>query len=356
MSGYLFDTLADRKSPAKAGKVVLDDAMLERIDMLYKAGTKRLSGAADWYADTFHNIMNIMETYDSSGPDDDSSDQRAYLFVDLLAATSPQASIIHNTFLTTQVFNFINDAVLCKILMKFEAHLNNVCRALIGLPLSGQKVTAFQANLLGDKNSVTVDVWMMRVFERESDAPTAAEYEDISAAVRKVARMYGIPPANMQAALWVGIKAVEGDPADTPEPFEDTLLRFKIKSDAQGKIDFASAEGKFEATENKLASERTVAANPPEPRYSSPRTIGARLKEIAVKEAGLPGEVVDIICEQDSDTMMEAILFVRDHIDKWTRGKGDPVAQLSAHLSSEEKSNPDLEYEAERILRRLTRG
>ncbi len=325
----LFDN-KEKKSASKTGPVKLDDNMMERIDRFYKAGIKRLPDAASWYDETFANIQNIMSVDDDSGED---SDQLAYLFIDLLAATSPQTNIVRNTFLTAQLFAYINDAILCKMPMKFEAHLNNVCRALLGLPLSGQKVEAFQANLRGDQNAVTVDVWMMRVFNRDSDAPSAKEYEDLTAATRKVAKQYGVAPAQMQAALWVGIKALEGDPADTPEPFEKTLDRFKAHQDAQGALDFDKAENKFKQTEEKLA-ERPVASNPPEPRYSSPRVIGPRLREIAIREGDLPGELIDLICEQPKGAMMAAILYCRENIDKWGGGS-EPVVDMEEFLARE---------------------
>lgn len=320
------------KEKSRAGPVKLDSEMMDRIDRFYNAGIKRLKGAESWYDDTLVNIQNIMAVYDDSGED---SDQLAYLFVDLLAATSPQTNIIRNTFLTSQIFGFINDAILCKMPMKFEAHLNNVCRALLGLPLSGQKVTAFQANLLGDQNAVTVDVWMMRVFNRDSDAPSAKEYEDLTAATRRVAKKYGVAPAQMQAALWVGVKAMEGDPSDTPEPFENTLARFKVHQEAQGQIDFAHAESKFNEVEAKLADNQ-VASNPPEPRYSSALVIGPRMREIINKEGDVSGEVVDVICKQPKTLLMAAILYTRQNIDRWRKKSlFDPAQDLIDYLEYE---------------------
>ncbi len=326
----LFDIGKSKKTAKVSGPVKLDEQMWDRIGMLYDAGIKRLPDAASWYDDTYHNIQSLMELDDSGEDSADLTD----LFIDLLAATSPQTNIIRNTFLATQMFAFINEAVLCKIKMAFEAHLNNVCRALLGLPLSGQKVSAFQANLLGDQNAVTVDLWMMRVFNRDNEAPTPAEYEDISRATRKAAKEFGVSPAQMQAALWVGIKAVQGDPSDTPEPFEKTLDRFKARRDAQGALDFAHAEGKFKETEAALAADRTVAANPGEG-FSSPRVIGDRMREICEKEADVDGALVDVICRQPSGALMGALLFTRNHIEKWARGGGQPVEQLEAFLAKE---------------------
>ncbi len=323
-------SLFDLGTKSKSGAVRLDERMMERIDHLYNSGLKRLSGATDWYEDTFLNIQNIMTVYDDSG---ENSDELAYLFVDLLAATSPRTSIIRNTFLTSQIFSYINDAILCKMPMKFEAHLNNVCRALLGLPLSGQKVLSFQANLLGDQNAVTVDTWMMKVYGKDHDNPSPKEYEEITAATRKVAKQYGVKPAQMQAALWVGIKAMEGDASDTPEPFEATLDRFKARQDEQGALDFDKAESKFKETENKLA-ETQEANNPPEPRYSSPLVIGPRMREICEREGGVTGELVDLICEQPKALLMAAILYCRHRMDKWG-GKGDPVGELNRYLEKE---------------------
>ncbi len=279
----LFD-VGSKKTKSKNDAIRLDEPTMKRINHLYESGIKRLPAAGDWYEDS-------------------------------------------------QIFAFINDALLCKMKNKFEAHLNNICRALLGLPLSGQKVLSFQANLLGDKNAVTVDTWMMRVFGKESDAPSAKEYEEIAEATRRVAKKYNVTPSHMQAALWVGIKAMEGDPSDTPEPFEKTLARFKAHQDDQGQIDFNKAEEKYEQTENQLAKGQE-ASNPPEPSFKSPTVYGPRLKEIAEVEGGYPGELVDVICAQPKGLLMAAILFCRKNVDRWADGKGDPVAELEADLAS----------------------
>lgn len=326
MSDSLFETAG--RITRKSDAVKLDRDMMDRIAKYYDAGVVRLPDAGEWYENTVYNIQNIFHQYDDSVED---SDQLAYLFIDLLAATSPRCSIIRNTFLTTQIFSFINDAVLCTIKMQFEAHINNVCRALLGFDLSGQKVESFQANLYGDTNAVTIDTWMMRVFGKDHDNPSAKEYEELARLTRKMAKRFNITPSAMQAALWVGIKALEGDPTDTPEPFEETLARFKVRQASQGALDFASAETKFKDTESSLAKNQ-VKENP-EPRYSSPLVIGPRLREISIREGGYPGEVVDIICEQSEGLMMSAILFCRENVERWTGNKGNPAEELEYFIS-----------------------
>ncbi len=174
----------------------------------------------------------------------------------------------------------------------------------------------------------------MRVFGKDGDAPSAKEYEELAELTRKVAKKYNVTPSHMQAALWVGIKAMEGDPSDTPEPFENTLAKFKAHQDDQGQIDFEHAESKYEKIENELAKERS---NPPEPSYKSPTVYGPRLAEIADKEAGYPKALVDLICDAPPGLMMAAILFCRKNAERWQEGKGDPVAELEADLAKIEQ-------------------
>lgn len=320
-NGTLIDLGVDRKAERAEGPVRLDAAMRERVDRFYRAGLARMPDAGSWYADTFFNIQNILTVYDDSRePDRDDSDARAFLFVDLLAATSPQASIKRNTFLATQVFQFIRDGLLCGMKIAFEAHLNNVCRALLGLKLSGPKVQAFQANLLNDQNMVTVDTWMMRVFGRRTLVPSDREYEEISRATRTLAREYNTSPSAMQAILWVGIKALDGDPNDTPEPFEKTLEKFISRQTQQGEFEFMASPGKFEREEDQLkhSAGRPVAANPG---FSSPTIVGPRMKEICAKESNVDPLLVDVICVQPEGDLMEAILFVREHMPSWLRRK-----------------------------------
>jgi hypothetical protein len=82
------------------------------------------------------------------------------------------------------------------------------------LVLSGPKVTAFFANITGDHNAVTVDVWAARAAEGESNknAPTGKRYERIADAYREAAAAArNVSPRTMQAAVWTHIRgAAEG--------------------------------------------------------------------------------------------------------------------------------------------------
>lgn len=74
--------------------------------------------------------------------------------------------------------------------------------------LGGPKVCAFFANIIGDDEAVTVDVWAARVAEGvwRSDAPSGLRYACIAEAYRDAARARGITPREMQATVWCAVR------------------------------------------------------------------------------------------------------------------------------------------------------
>lgn len=80
--------------------------------------------------------------------------------------------------------------------------------------LRGPKVRAFFANITGDHDSVTVDVWAARAAEdtRIDNSPSGARYAAIARAYQLAAVKRGVSPREMQAAVWVHIRgAAEGN-------------------------------------------------------------------------------------------------------------------------------------------------
>lgn len=73
--------------------------------------------------------------------------------------------------------------------------------------LNGPKVKAFAANILGDREAVTVDVWAMRVaIPAMADTRAldrAGVYDAVAHAYRLAAARRGVDPATMQAVCWV---------------------------------------------------------------------------------------------------------------------------------------------------------
>ena len=69
--------------------------------------------------------------------------------------------------------------------------------------VSGAKVSAFFANLLGSREIVTVDVWGQRAATGKMlEAPKKARYRRIAAAFVSAARMTGETPREFQSIVW----------------------------------------------------------------------------------------------------------------------------------------------------------
>lgn len=74
--------------------------------------------------------------------------------------------------------------------------------------LGGPKVTNFYANIVGDENAVTVDVWSARTAEGKlnKNAPQGRRYLSIADSFRLAARARDVSPMVMQATTWVYIR------------------------------------------------------------------------------------------------------------------------------------------------------
>jgi hypothetical protein len=70
--------------------------------------------------------------------------------------------------------------------------------------LSGPKVRAFYANIMGDGEQVTVDGWCARAAEGRDNphAPKRRRYDLCAEAYRRTARARGMAPRDVQAAVW----------------------------------------------------------------------------------------------------------------------------------------------------------
>lgn len=73
--------------------------------------------------------------------------------------------------------------------------------------LRGRKTQAFARNIAGDHDAVTIDVWMLRAANiRDKHLARKGWYDAISQAVRDLAALFTVPPAAMQAALWIVVR------------------------------------------------------------------------------------------------------------------------------------------------------
>jgi hypothetical protein len=82
--------------------------------------------------------------------------------------------------------------------------------------LSGPKVRAFFANIMGDKRTVTVDVWAARAAEGRDDprAPVRRRYRLLVEVYRHVADAHGMHARDVQAAVWTVYRRQHGHQFD----------------------------------------------------------------------------------------------------------------------------------------------
>lgn len=78
--------------------------------------------------------------------------------------------------------------------------------------LGGPKVRSFFANILGDEQAVTIDVWAARAAEGVSNknAPAGRRYINLADAYRMAARARDVSPMVMQATVWVYVRRTFG--------------------------------------------------------------------------------------------------------------------------------------------------
>ena len=77
--------------------------------------------------------------------------------------------------------------------------------------LKGKKTNAFARNLSGDLDAVTIDTWMIKAagIVREPGKKKGindTEYNTLALALTKVADANNMPPAVVQAIIWIQIR------------------------------------------------------------------------------------------------------------------------------------------------------
>jgi len=69
----------------------------------------------------------------------------------------------------------------------------------------GPKTRAFYSSIMGDTESVVVDVWMLRALGSKTKL-TPARYKELSDIIRRVAAEVGERPTHFQAIVWCQIR------------------------------------------------------------------------------------------------------------------------------------------------------
>ena len=202
---------------------------VEDINALIE-GAKAHSDVKDWYNE-FHGVLTELLDGDSE------------MFKSLLAATSPNATVMANVSLATKAYWQIKKGLPIEgYLPAVKRNVESISR---GEALSGKKITAFEANQKGDPDAVTVDMHMTRLFFGCS-TPSEKQRTFIANKCKEVAVKLGWTAAQVQAALWAFQLARTGKKAHT---FSEGLER---KRDEFRQIkDALAGKGEYQPTTRK---------------------------------------------------------------------------------------------------------
>ena len=155
----------------------------------------RFSYAAKWYREANSYIQEHYEY--------------PKLFASLLAATSPRMSIARNWRVANMIYRKWTTGQGLDLSQSMRTHHPNIRRAIRNEPLSGPKVSAFAANLMGDFERVTIDTWVLRYYGL-SGSITGKRYAELADRIRREAREHGYKPAEWQAVIWTIIRKQYG--------------------------------------------------------------------------------------------------------------------------------------------------
>ncbi len=322
-----------KRGVRKPGVIKFGKKVITKVWEYFDAGQAGLN----WYEET---PLRVMELFNGDRA-------RTNLFIGFLAATSPLRNIWRNTQLALRALKQYDNCRSSHYSQCFDLdmpnHVTNAIRVAEGTPLSGPKVSAFFRNLTEpydkDSGEVTVDTWMLRAFglrgsstkeEQKSGAPSPAEYLAVQKKVQELAQEAGVLPRQFQAAVWVGIKILEGDPSDTADPFELALFK-QLEAEAQQQVfEFAEDDALQEVRirRDALAEERDRRARewemygPLTEKFG--REIGATQERLSAASEN-PGEldeedfneVGEVIWDKPLPVGYKGILFSNGRVAAW---------------------------------------
>ena len=197
--------ILDRHVTRTAGKLPNTQGLLG----LYKKGID----AKDWYHSTQAELQSVFG--DDTG-----------MFVDFLAATSPNTTVASNTTLALKAYTQWKSG------KPFQGFLpetiNSLNKAISGEDFGGLKVKSFRKILRAPSPGRGRPLDLTRNGLRRSATP--AQYKLLDYLITQVAQKKGLEPRQLQAAVWKMIKDAEGLASQGAESYE-VLVRRKLLSD-----------------------------------------------------------------------------------------------------------------------------
>jgi hypothetical protein len=140
--------------------------------------------------------------------------QEARKFVALLSIYSPQAKVDANSTFALRAWAQYKAGLPISVKTGTQDAKARAALEDVDAFWSGEKTGNFFNNLLREidpstagKQGATIDMWMMRAAEYPTDAPTSTQYAFMENETNAIARELGWEPQQVQAAIWVAMKA-----------------------------------------------------------------------------------------------------------------------------------------------------
>lgn len=164
-------------------------------DYILRTKTLKYLSAKNWYKNSNEYIKDLFG-------------DKAELFTNLLAVTSPRNTVKENVLYALHAFYTVTNK---KPLTKKYGIANkniqvNIQRVLKGDTIRGVKVLPFSKALNGDLDAIVIDVWMCKAFNLKRLAPTPRDRKYISHRINKIAQQLSLKPAEVQSCLWTWTK------------------------------------------------------------------------------------------------------------------------------------------------------
>jgi len=155
-----------------------------------------------WYERSGRQILDL-----TNGNKDD-----AEKLIQAIAITSANTPVAANFDFALQSFYQWKNGQPIKTGMYTTAMSKKLQKMFDGEEWAGRKTNNFYNNLMVEVDpskvqGVTTDLWMMRAFGFDKDAPQPKEYDFVENETKRIAKNLGWEPQQVQAAIWVALKS-----------------------------------------------------------------------------------------------------------------------------------------------------
>jgi hypothetical protein len=132
--------------------------------------------------------------------------------IQAVAITSANTPVASNFDFAIQAYYQWKNGQPIKTGMYTTAMSKKLQKMFEGEDWAGRKTNNFYNNLMREVDpskvqGVTTDLWMMRAFGFDKDAPTSAQYSFVENETKRIAENLGWEPQQVQASIWVALKS-----------------------------------------------------------------------------------------------------------------------------------------------------